>query len=86
MTGNYIFFGIMVILGIYLIVDAVRTAMLFQKDENPYRRTCKKCGARQVMYQSNVEGVETREWWQEHDEGNNPDCRCHRKVENNRWY
>lgn len=54
---------------------------LFKTGDNPYRRTCRKCGAQQEMYQSNVEGFETTYWWEEKFTFiNKPKCKCHKYV------
>lgn len=52
---------------------------LFKTGDNPYQRTCRKCGAQQEMYQSNVEGFEKIYWWEERFTfTSKPECKCHK--------
>lgn len=66
------------VIGIYII--SLFENRLYEKSNNPYRRTCRFCNSLQVMYESNVIGEEGNTWWEEHDPGNDPDCKCHRHV------
>lgn len=56
----------------------IKKALLFRYDkQNPYRRYCKKCGACQIQYESNVIGHNDT-WWQEvYPIGNDEKCKCH---------
>lgn len=57
--------------------------VLFRKGNNPYQRICRKCGAHQHMYQSNVKGREHVTWWAEvYPVGDNEDCACHKYASN----
>lgn len=78
-----VFIGIMVLASIYFIIRQIRIMFLFTVDKyNPYNRKCTKCGAHQVMYQSNIEGMEHWTWWEEvYPIGNNEKCKCHKYAE-----
>ena len=64
---------------IYLSRKTLLVHTLFRWGKNPFRRYCKKCGACQVMYGSNIQGCEHDTWWEEvYPIGDNPDCKCHK--------
>lgn len=67
---------------IYLIVHNIRTRIYFKYDsQNPYRRSCKKCGAHQNAYCQSMQ-TWNNQWWEEvYPLGNNPDCGCHKFAE-----
>lgn len=78
--GVAILFALYSVALLVLIKHVVAKWLLFKKDPrgNPYRRYCKKCGACQIMYQSNIEGWEDDIWWEEvYPIGDNPKCKCH---------
>lgn len=62
--------------------DAIKLRLIFKVDGyNPYRRTCRKCGANQSMYQSLFGS-----WWGEtYPLGNDPNCQCHKYAEDRDW-
>jgi hypothetical protein len=48
---------------------------------NPFSRTCKKCGAHQNQYCYSYNDRET--WWEEmYPIGNDPNCKCHSYADN----
>lgn len=74
-----IFVFVFPICGLIGVIFWLREVSLFKATDNPYKRECKKCGAHQDMYQSNVEGLEHKTWWEEvYPIGNNPNCECHK--------
>lgn len=74
----YIFIGLFLLIGIYLFYRKINEWRLFKQGRNPYKRICRKCGAHQDLYQSNIEGCEHAMWWEEvYPIGNNPKCKCH---------
>ena len=77
-----IFFSLIFIGGVAAIGWEIYGKTLFKKGHNPYHRICKTCGAHQVMYQSNIEGMEDHVWWEEvYPIGNNLKCNCHKFAE-----
>ena len=78
-----IIFGLIVTLGaIYFIWHSIMQSILFKQGHNPYCRICRRCGAHQVQYGSNIIGNEHITWWQEvYPIGNNPKCKCHNYSE-----
>ena len=75
----YIFFALLIIGFIWLICRKIQETFLFKKGRNPYHRICRKCGAHQNMYQSNIEGLESHYWWEDvYPIGNNENCLCHK--------
>lgn len=73
-------FGVFFLLvGCYMVYRSIMIAIIFKRGHNPYNRICKRCGAHQDMYQSNIEGNESDFWWEEvYPIGNNPNCKCHK--------
>lgn len=64
----------------------IREWMLFKEGHNPFARICKKCGAHQNQYRSNIEGHENQTWWASvYPIGDDPDCRCHSYAEDREW-
>ncbi len=75
------FFGLMAIFLILSLIKYILTKLQFKKGHNPFCRICKKCGAYQNMYESNVEGCDLT-WWEEvYPIGNDPNCKCHSYAE-----
>lgn len=60
----YSFFGLIFLGGIWAIFSKIRENNLFKAGHNPYARICKKCGAHQNLYQSNIEGCDHHTWWE----------------------
>ncbi len=61
----------------YLVYRWVWQMVLFKCGHNPYARICKRCGAHQNMYQSNIED-DNSTWWEDvYPIGNNEKCKCH---------
>lgn len=65
-----------------MIKNYLAARRLFNKDgyRNPYRRTCKLCGAQQQVMESHqfIDGKK-RSWWEETSKGNNPQCECRKQ-------
>lgn len=79
------FAAVIIIIGPIIVVSAIflisyiLECSIFQYERNPYRRTCKKCGAQQDL----TEFVGSRMmWWEEsYPIGNDPSCKCHSYAE-----
>lgn len=64
---------------IHQIIRGIKALILFKKGHNPFSRICKKCGAHQHQYRSNIEGNEHETWWEEvYPIGNDEKCKCHK--------
>lgn len=80
---EYIFIGFfLLIIGVmvYKAIMGFKEIFLFKIGHNPYKRICKKCGAVQDNYRSNVEGDDSV-WWEVVYAGNDENCDCHRHAE-----
>lgn len=66
---------------VWVIYKTIQTNRQFKYNDNPYSRTCRKCGALQHMYHHHGEPGDT--WWQEmYPIGNDPNCKCHGYAQN----
>lgn len=79
MIGAYIFLGLYLLGAQWLVRRRLTQIFLFKKCKyNPFRRSCRKCGQWQSMYDNGgFIGVDYRSWWEEiYPIGNNPKCNC----------
>lgn len=86
---GYLFFaflGIIILGGSISIYFKIKEWMLFKTGDNQFQRICKKCGAHQHQYRSNIEGCENQTWWSSvFPVGNDLDCKCHSYSQNREW-
>lgn len=56
----------------------IKENLQFKRGHNPFARICRKCGAHQHQYHSNIQGSHDV-WWEEvYPIGNDPNCSCHK--------
>lgn len=78
----YILFAFIILGAIWAAIRQVKISVLFKIGRNPFIRVCRKCGAHQSQYQSNIEGMDHITWWEEvYPIGNNENCQCHKYAE-----
>jgi transcription elongation factor Elf1 len=84
MIGAIIFVCIYVAGGQWVLRRFITESTLFKRHHNPYKRTCKRCGQQQVMYDNGgTIGADYHSWWEEaYPIGNDPKCRCKKYSEN----
>jgi len=86
MVVVYILLIILFLSIIYQAIKWIRSLLLFKKGHNPFHRICKKCGANQHQYRSNIEGNEHETWWEEvYPIGNDEKCKCHSYSQYRDW-
>lgn len=82
MWAAYLFLGLFLLAGQWLLRRWITQILLFKSDPyNPFRRKCKKCGQWQAMYDNGQDLPLYRSWWEEiYPLGNDPNCRCKKYI------
>lgn len=79
---SYAFLAFIFLATVWAAIRQIKIMGLFKQGHNPFNRICKKCGAHQSQYQSNIEGCEHNTWWEEvYPIGNDENCQCHKYAE-----